>query len=97
MVCHTEGKRTGNSDIFLMNRGDHMAEQLQYLEAVTHYIEAGENMKAVHAAIQGRQWSRALEILEQQRDENDPEIAKHYKLLGKCFFMGNFSVNNSRL
>lgn len=74
-----------------MNRGDHMAEQLQYLEAVTHYIEAGENMKAVHAAIQGRQWSRALEILEQQRDENDPDIAKHYKLLGICFFYGIFT------
>lgn len=62
-----------------------MAEQMQYLEAVTHFIEAGENMKAVHAAIQGRQWSRALEILEQQRDENDPDIAKYYKLLGKYF------------
>ena len=59
-----------------------MAEQMQYLEAVTHFIEAGENMKAVQAAIQGRRWSRALEILEQQRDENDPEIAKCYKQLG---------------
>jgi intraflagellar transport protein 172 len=62
-----------------------MAEQMQYLEAVTHFIEAGENMKAVHAAIQGRQWSRALEILEQQRDENDPNIANYYKLLGRYF------------
>lgn len=60
-----------------------MVEQLQYLEAVTHYIEAGENMKAVNAAIHGRQWSRALEILEQQRDENDPDIGKCYKLLGR--------------
>ena len=59
---------------------------MQYSEAVNHYIEAGENMKAVNAAIQGRQWARALEILEQQRDENDPEIAKHYKQLG----MSNF-------
>ncbi len=64
-----------------------MAEQLQYLEAVTHFIEAGENMKAVHAAIQGRQWSRALEILEQQRDENDPDIAKYYTLLGRYFLV----------
>lgn len=57
---------------------------MQYTEAVNHFIEAGENMKAVQAAIQGRQWARALEILEQQRDENDPEVAKHYKQLGKC-------------
>lgn len=59
-----------------------MVEQMQYLEAVTHFIEAGENMKGVQAAIQGRQWSRALEILEQQREENDPSIAKYYQQLG---------------
>jgi hypothetical protein len=46
-------------------------------------MEAGEHMKAVHAAIQGRQWARALEILEQQRDENDPDVAKLYKQLGR--------------
>ncbi len=80
-------RRKKNEEIFncfiLFFRGDYMAEQMQYLEAVTHFIEAGENMKAVQAAIQGRQWSRALEILEQQRDENDPDIAKYYKQLGK--------------
>jgi hypothetical protein len=59
-----------------------MVEQMQYLEAVTHFIEAGENMKAVQAALQGRQWARALEILEQQREENDPSIAKYYQHLG---------------
>ena len=69
-----------------------MAEQMQYLEAVTHFIEAGENMKAVQAAIQGRQWSRALEILEQQRDENDPDIAKYYKLLGRYFYSMKISL-----
>ncbi len=62
-----------------------MFEQMQYQEAVTHFIEAGENMKAVQAAIQGRQWPRALEILEQQRDENDPDVAKYYKQLGKDY------------
>ena len=64
-----------------------MVEQMQYLDAMTHFIEAGENMKAVQAAIQGRQWSRALEILEQQRDENDPDVAKYYKLLGKYLLL----------
>ena len=60
-----------------------MVEQMQYLEAVTHFIEAGENMKAAQAAIQGRQWSRALEILEQQRDDNNPEVTKYYQLMGE--------------
>jgi intraflagellar transport protein 172 len=63
-----------------------MVEQMQYLEAGTHFVEAGENMKAVQAAIQGRQWSRALEILEQQRDDNDPAIAKYYQQLGRYPF-----------
>jgi len=69
-----------------------MAEQMQYLEAVNHFIEAGENMKAVQAAIQGRQWSRALEILEQQRDENNPDIAKYYKQLGRYFILEIYSL-----
>jgi intraflagellar transport protein 172 len=59
-----------------------MVEQMQYLEALTHYIEAGENMKAVQAALQGRQWSRALEILESTDDQN-PEITQYYKQLGE--------------
>ena len=60
-----------------------MVEQMQYLEAVTHFIEAGENMKATQAAIQGRQWSRALEILEQQRDDQNPEVTKYYQHMGE--------------
>ena len=30
---------------------------------------------------------RALEILEQQRDENNPDIAKYYKQLGSYFII----------
>lgn len=87
-LLKANGKKTRKENKFFKrfysSRGDHMSEQLQYLEAVTHYIEAGENMKAVYAAIHGRQWSRALEILEQQRDD-DPDISKYYKLLGRRF------------
>ena len=78
-----------------------MMEQMQYAEAMTHYIEAGENMKAVQAAIQGRQWQRASEILDQQRDENDPEIAKYYLQLGSSRgadrFVDRFDVSFQRI
>lgn len=58
-------------------------DQMQYVEAITHFVEAGENMKGVDAAIHGRQWARALEILEQQHSDEDPETAKLYKQLGE--------------
>ena len=60
-----------------------MMEQMQYVEAVTHFIESGENMQAVQAAIHGRQWSRALEILESQDDDTNPDVTKHYQQLGE--------------
>ncbi|CAF0950446.1 unnamed protein product [Didymodactylos carnosus] len=77
-------RKTSPGDVVKLEAlwGDYLYEQMQFMEAITHFIEAGENMKAVRAAINGRQWPRALEILEQQ--DND-ENAACYKQLAQHF------------
>lgn len=46
--------------------GDHLVAQKQVDQAINHYIEAHQYMKAVQAAIGSRQWSKAASILENQ-------------------------------
>ena len=59
--------------------GDKLCTQKQFDNAIIHYIEAGNLVKAIEAAIQGRQWSKAAQIAETQ------EIAlsgPYYKQIG---------------
>ncbi|CUG89196.1 WD40 repeat-containing protein, putative [Bodo saltans] len=46
--------------------GDHLVQQKQVDQAINHYIEAHQYLKAVQAAIGSRQWSKAATILENQ-------------------------------
>ena len=46
--------------------GDYLAAQKLFDAAVNHYIEAGDSLKAVDAAIHSRQWKKAIEILQTQ-------------------------------
>ncbi|OWF38575.1 intraflagellar transport protein 172 homolog [Mizuhopecten yessoensis] len=56
--------------------GDYLVQQKQLDNAISHFIEAGATKKAVEAAINSRQWAKAVQILELQ----DPSMsAKYYK------------------
>ncbi|CAG0880914.1 unnamed protein product [Cyprideis torosa] len=55
--------------------GDHLAQNKQMDAAVNHYIEAGKTVKALDAAIAGRQWKRAAQIIQVIQD---PEILQKY-------------------
>eukprot|EP00658_Telonema_sp_P-2_P017711 TRINITY_DN16903_c0_g1_i3.p1 TRINITY_DN16903_c0_g1~~TRINITY_DN16903_c0_g1_i3.p1 ORF type:complete len:1394 (-),score=437.87 TRINITY_DN16903_c0_g1_i3:63-4244(-) len=55
--------------------GDHLTNQCQLDNAFNHYIEAGQYMKAVDAAIGSRQWSRAMHTV----DMLEPEVAQQYQ------------------
>lgn len=55
--------------------GDHLTNQCQLDNAFNHYIEAGQYMKAVDAAIGSRQWSRAMHTV----DMLEPEMAQQYQ------------------
>ncbi|KAM7445695.1 hypothetical protein ABFA07_005947 [Porites harrisoni] len=78
--------------------GDYLVSQKQLDAAINHYIEAGCSIKAIEAAIQARQWNKAVQIVELQ-DDNVAEryyhhIAQHYsqvqeyKLAEKYFVKG---------
>ncbi|CAH1772611.1 unnamed protein product [Owenia fusiformis] len=68
--------------------GDHLVAQKQLDAAINHYIEAGATMKAVEAAINSRQWHKAVQILEVVGDASIAsryyiKIAKHYASIGE--------------
>jgi intraflagellar transport protein 172 len=54
--------------------GDYLMSQKQVDSAVHHYIEANDYVKAIEAALQARQWTKAVQILEGL----EPSAAKNY-------------------
>ncbi|XP_077991845.1 intraflagellar transport protein 172 homolog [Glandiceps talaboti] len=66
--------------------GDHLMSQKQMDAAINHYIEAGCSLKAIEAAIQSRQWNKAVQIVELQdasvASRYYHKIAKHYSSIG---------------
>lgn len=62
--------------------GDYLVSQKHVDQAINHYNEAGKYGKAVKAALDSRQWSKAATILESQGEdvvETDPAIKAAYK------------------
>ena len=62
--------------------GDWLCAQKQTENAINHYIEANAVQKAIEAAIQSRQWSKAVQLISGQPAEISrpffKQIAKHY-------------------
>jgi intraflagellar transport protein 172 len=62
--------------------GDHLASQKQWDKAIEHFIEAGRSVKAIEAAIQSKQWNKAVQIVEMQEDSVAVryfrQIAQHF-------------------
>ena len=46
--------------------GDHLSDSKQLDAAINHYIEAGRTLKALDAAINARQWKKAVQIIQVQ-------------------------------
>lgn len=57
--------------------GDFLVSQKQVDAAIGHYIEAGVVSKAIEAALDAKQWSRAVTLI-QDSFQSDPETAKPY-------------------
>lgn len=55
--------------------GDWLTSQHQLDSAFNHYVEAGQYMKAVEAAIGARQWTRAMQTV----DQLEPDVAQQYQ------------------
>ncbi|KAH7719862.1 hypothetical protein AAVH_12667 [Aphelenchoides avenae] len=63
--------------------GDSLMQEGQYDAAVSHYIEAGNSLKATDAAIFAKEWDKALEIL--RNLESGPETDKFYARIANHF------------
>ncbi|KAH0950735.1 hypothetical protein HN011_002331 [Eciton burchellii] len=64
--------------------GKHLAADGHYDAAINHFIEAGETISALKAAINARQWKKALQII-QVIEDDDPEIRQQCEKLGEYF------------
>ncbi|KAG5337653.1 IF172 protein, partial [Acromyrmex heyeri] len=64
--------------------GKHLSENGHYDAAINHFIEAGETVLALKAAINARQWRKALQII-QVIEDDDPEIRQQCEKLGEYF------------
>ncbi|KAK4299690.1 hypothetical protein Pmani_028048 [Petrolisthes manimaculis] len=63
--------------------GDQLVSNKQTDAAISHYIEAGNNIKALDAAISARQWKKAIQIIEAIDDD---EALKPYLMkLGQYY------------
>jgi intraflagellar transport protein 172 len=64
--------------------GDYLVAQKQVDQAINHYIEAHQYSKAIDAAINSRQWGKAVNIIETQNvgGASDPTVQKFYKQIG---------------
>lgn len=62
--------------------GDWLCSQKQMENAINHYIEANAVQKAIEAALQSRQWNKAVQLISGQPPEISrpfyKQIAKHY-------------------
>ena len=76
---------------------DHLCTQKQYESAILHYIEAGNVLKAIEAAILGRQWNKAAQIIETQDPaatvEYHRQVADHYASV-KNYEVNIITINN---
>ena len=64
--------------------GDNLVGNKQLDAAINHYIEAGKTIKALDAAINARQWKKAVQII-QVIDDDSGELNKYYFKLGQHY------------
>ncbi|CAH8497562.1 unnamed protein product [Dicrocoelium dendriticum] len=60
--------------------GDYLVTQQQMDSAIHHFIEAGAYLKAVDAALNSRQWTKAEHILASIEDSKSPQVLAPYFL-----------------
>lgn len=63
--------------------GDSLVENKQADAAISHYIEAGCTKKALEAAVNAKQWKKAMHII--QVIDDSQSVDKYYKIIGQHF------------
>eukprot|EP00672_Neobodo_designis_P025471 CAMPEP_0174835280 /NCGR_PEP_ID=MMETSP1114-20130205/5324_1 /TAXON_ID=312471 /ORGANISM="Neobodo designis, Strain CCAP 1951/1" /LENGTH=1775 /DNA_ID=CAMNT_0016069225 /DNA_START=364 /DNA_END=5691 /DNA_ORIENTATION=+ len=67
--------------------GDWLVDQKQVDQAINHYIEANQHGKAIEAAIESRQWAKAIAIIEKQNvgGSDDDAVKGYYRQIATHF------------
>ncbi len=67
--------------------GDHLVDMKQQDAAINHFIEAGCGIKAIEAAVECKNWKKALEIIEREpkRGRDDDKFKGFYKRIGRHY------------
>lgn len=65
------------------NWGDWLTDSKQLDAAINHYIEAGKTVKALEAAVNGRLWKKAFQII--QVIEDSDSVFVYYQKIGEHF------------
>lgn len=81
--------------------GDYLVEQQAVDAAINHYIESGANEKAINAAIDSRQWRKAVQMINDAISRQDQpkyyiRIAEHYKETGEYNTATSFYIKAGR-
>lgn len=78
-------KRVAPSEIKKLEEqwGDCLTESKQLDAAINHYIEAGKTVKALEAAVNGRLWKKAFQII--QVIDNSESVLVYYQKIGEHF------------
>ncbi|CAD5234656.1 unnamed protein product [Bursaphelenchus xylophilus] len=67
--------------------GDSLCNNGDYTSAISHYLESGANEKAADAAIKGKEWDKAIEVVEALDKENNKQyyekLARHFEANGQ--------------
>ncbi|CAD5229200.1 unnamed protein product [Bursaphelenchus okinawaensis] len=67
--------------------GDWLCNTGDYSSAISHYLESGVNSKAVDAAIRGKEWAKAIEVVATLSKEESREfyekLARHFEANGE--------------
>ncbi|KAI9137410.1 hypothetical protein BKA69DRAFT_1032603 [Paraphysoderma sedebokerense] len=81
--------------------GDYLVTQRQTEAAISHYIEAGKNVKAMEAALAAKAWKKACSVLDnlepsEQVKKYCLQLAKHFDECGDYVTAEKYYVQASR-
>ena len=81
--------------------GDYLMQQKQTDGAINHYIEAGKSLKALDAAMQAKQWKKAVNIVDtldssEKAGEYLLKLADYFKSVGETEYAERYYVESGR-
>ena len=85
-LCRRAGSNLSHEVVELEEKwGDHLVEMKQVDAAINHFIEAGQSVKAIEAAMECRNWKKALEIVDAQAGGGGHQFQPYYRRIARHY------------